>query len=315
MWQDTLLFIAQARLFQPRIQAFVYLVASLFCIIPSKTFTSFIVSWTVLQIGVVFISVMLLALLPSLLPNIRINLRAFLRNDVFAIVKTICSVIFFNIFFLYREFLKKDGDWFLCFSSLWIYMYLLSVDRLVHIAEYLGLTDGLIFAVYGQVLGLVELPKWAVHLLFTILILFKNLEPAAQLEDAPEVHVENEVHVEEEIQEEPVDIHVQIEVGMVQIDGDIGPEDEDDRLVQIAEDLGLIDGLIFAVYGQMLGSKARGKEIEDVEEAHIENMQEVHIKDMQEAKSDIKEETQEVTEAEPVDINVQVVTVQIEEMK
>lgn len=72
-------------------------------------------------------------------------------------------------------------------------MYLLSVDRLVHIAEDLGLTDGLIFAVYGQVLGLVELPKWAVHLLFTILILFKNLEPAAQLQDAAEVHVKNGV--------------------------------------------------------------------------------------------------------------------------
>lgn len=107
MWHDTLMFIAQARLIHPRIQAFFYLVASLFCIIPSKTFTSFLVSWTVLQVGVVIISVMLLALLPSLLPNIRIDLRALLRNDVFAIVKTICSVIFFNIFFLYGEFLKK----------------------------------------------------------------------------------------------------------------------------------------------------------------------------------------------------------------
>lgn len=96
-------------------------------------------------------------------------------------------------------------------------MYLLSVDRLVHIAEDLGLTDGLIFAVYGQVLGLVELPKWAVHLLFTVLILFKNLEPAAQLEVAAEVHVENGV--------EEILLTFMSLVGMVQIDGVGGPED------------------------------------------------------------------------------------------
>lgn len=95
MWQNTLLWIAQARLFHPRIQAYVWLVASLFWIIPSKTFSSIIVSWSVLHIGIAFISVVLLALIPSLLPNIRINLRAVLRNDVFAIVKTLCSVIFF----------------------------------------------------------------------------------------------------------------------------------------------------------------------------------------------------------------------------
>ncbi|KAF3499158.1 hypothetical protein F2Q69_00042698 [Brassica cretica] len=130
MWQDTLLWIAQARLFHPRIQAYVWLVASLFWIIPSKTFSSIIVSWSVLQIGIAFVSVVLLALIPSVLPNIRINLRAVLRNDAFAIVKTLCSVIFFNVFFL------SSGS-----------------NR--------GVTDGLLFAVYGQLLGSMELPTWA----------------------------------------------------------------------------------------------------------------------------------------------------------
>ncbi|KAF3568137.1 hypothetical protein DY000_02015277 [Brassica cretica] len=81
-----------------------------------------LVSWSVLQIGIAFISVVLLALIPSVLPNIRINLRAVLRNDAFAIVKTLCSVIFF----LYGDFMKKYGDWFLCLSSVSFYLYLLS---------------------------------------------------------------------------------------------------------------------------------------------------------------------------------------------
>ncbi|KAF2537519.1 hypothetical protein F2Q68_00020929 [Brassica cretica] len=144
-----------------------------------------LVSWSVLQIGIAFISVVLLALIPSVLPNIRINLRAVLRNDAFAIVKTLCSVIFF----LYGDFMKKYGDWFLCLSSVSFYLYLLSVDRLL-------------FAVYGQLLGSMELPTWAIE----------NVEEA------------HEQEVQVEIPEaEPVDIHVQLV--MVQIDGDGVAED------------------------------------------------------------------------------------------
>ncbi|KAG5384020.1 hypothetical protein IGI04_035490 [Brassica rapa subsp. trilocularis] len=193
MWQDTLLWIAQARLFHPRIQAYVWLVASLFWIIPSKTFSSIIVSWSVLQVGIAFIYVVLLALISSLLPNIIINLRAVLRNDVFAIVKTLCSIIFF----LYGE-------------EIWrlVSMLLFGVRLPVSLT---GRSSGLNR-------GGSRFNRWTP---------IRRLRPAVRIGGVTNLG-QVQVEIQEEPEAEPVDIHVQLV--MVQIDGDGVAEDNQPKL-------------------------------------------------------------------------------------
>lgn len=147
MWQDTLLWIAQARLFHPRIQAYVWLVASLFMECSSDRHCLHLCG----AIGV-----------DSFCASQHQN-QSQSRSQKWCVCHRQNPLLRYLLqcLLLVRELYEEI--WRLPFyASLRcpFYLYLLSGRSS---GSNRGVTDGLLFAVYGQLLGSMELPTWAVH--------------------------------------------------------------------------------------------------------------------------------------------------------
>lgn len=99
-----------------------------------------------------------------------------LREDLYAIVKTLASLAFFNFFKIFGDFLKLQENWVLFVAVIALYFYFLAIDLHLQIQDDFGFCDGIIKSMYGVLISQIYIPNWMIHLIFSGLILVKNLK-------------------------------------------------------------------------------------------------------------------------------------------
>ncbi|CAA7019591.1 unnamed protein product [Microthlaspi erraticum] len=177
-------FVTKIRQFYSPIQAWIWLLLAVLSTVWSTKISSY--PWTKAKL-----TVAVLAVIPSCAPQAPINIRHHLRQDVYCIVKTLCSLLFFNVFKLLADAMTVADDIWICAAAVCFFLYILAVDVKLGVEDDLGFLDGLLFAVYSTFLNDflqkpaderrfftssgVRFPAWLLHCVFALLLLFKNL--------------------------------------------------------------------------------------------------------------------------------------------